>query len=144
VFEDSGYSYGDSLDGMLLGEMLLEPTEIYVKDILRVIDNCEVHGLANITGGGLKNILRLKEMKYVVENPLEPQPVFRYIQKIGKITDLEMYKTFNMGMGFVIIADKNESDNIMEIVGEKGRIVGYVEEGKGVEVPSLKILYEKY
>jgi len=61
-----------------------------------VIKNFEIHGLAHITGGGLMKLQRITKHGFDIFNPLEPQPVFKFLQKEGKVDDIEMYKTFNM------------------------------------------------
>ena len=89
-----------------LGEVLLTPTRIYVKQVLDVIRNCDVHGVAHITGGGFdENIPRiLKEGQgiEVKEGSWEILPVFRMLEKYGKIAHREMFNIFNMGIGMVI------------------------------------------
>ena len=110
VFKNNGYGYHDKLpysdQDITIGESLLCPTKIYVKEILKIIKKYEVHGLAHITGGGWQNIERLKpDVEFVLENPLEPHEIFKVIKKVGKITDLEMHRTFNMGIGFAIVLE---------------------------------------
>ena len=140
VIEKAGYSYRDEFyDGKTIGEELLTPTRIYVKEILDVIKNYEVHGLAHITGGGLLNLKRLKNVKFVIDDPLPPQKIFRFIQELGNIDDDEMFRTFNMGMGFAIVMPKEEAKKLERSGITDGRIVGYVEEGEGVFVKDLRI-----
>ena len=136
VIESAGLSYYDKFNGKTIGEELLTPTRIYI-EILDVVRNCEVHGLAHITGGGLLNLKRLKNAKYVIDNPLKPQKIFRLIQELGKIDDDEMYRTFNMGMGFAIILPEEEVDSVKKYVD--GKVVGFVEEGEGVYVKDMRI-----
>ncbi|MBR6520681.1 MAG: phosphoribosylformylglycinamidine cyclo-ligase, partial [Paludibacteraceae bacterium] len=92
-----------------LGEVLLIPTRIYVKQVLDVIRNCDVHGVAHITGGGFdENIPRiLKEGQgiEVKEGSWEILPVFRMLEKYGKIAHREMFNIFNMGIGMVLAVD---------------------------------------
>ncbi|ADB57455.1 phosphoribosylformylglycinamidine cyclo-ligase [Archaeoglobus profundus] len=136
VIENAGLSYHDKFNGKTIGEELLTPTRIYI-EILDVVRNCEVHGLAHITGGGLLNLKRLKNVKYVIDDPLKPQKIFRFIQELGKIDDDEMYRTFNMGMGFAIILPEEEVDCVKKYVD--GKVVGFVEEGEGVYVKDMRI-----
>ncbi len=137
VVESAGMSYHDKFDGKTIGEELLTPTRIYM-EVLEVLKSCEVHGLAHITGSGLLKLKRLrKDVRYVVDDPLQPQKIFRFIQKLGEVDEDEMYRTFNMGMGFMIIAPEREVDRISEICD--GKVVGRVEEGEGVYVQDLKL-----
>jgi phosphoribosylformylglycinamidine cyclo-ligase len=129
-----------------IGEVLLEPTQIYVKEIVNLIKNIKVHGLAHITGGGLRNLSRLnKNVKFIINEPFDPQPIFRFLQKNGNIDDKEMYQTFNMGMGFAIIVSKNDANNAIKILKKYSKsdvkIVGRIEKGTGVELKTLGIKY---
>lgn len=138
VVEKAGLSYTDEFEnGKTIGEELLTPTRIYI-EVLDVIRNYEVHGMAHITGGGLLNLKRLKKAKFVISNPLPPQKIFKFIQELGNVDDDEMYRTFNMGMGFAIIMPEEEAKRL-EKSGIEGRIVGYVEEGEGVYLSDLRI-----
>ena len=132
VIEANGLSYFDKFNGKTIGEELLTPTKIYI-EVLDIIRKCEVHGLAHITGGGLLKLRRLKKMKYVVDKPLEPQKIFRFIQKLGDVDEDEMYRTFNMGMGFLIVLPEEEAEKLNDPV------VGYVEKGEGVFVRDMRI-----
>ncbi len=136
VIEANGLSYFDKFGEKTIGEELLTPTRIYM-EILDIIRNCEVHGLAHITGGAFRKLKRLrKDVKYVIDSPLKPQEIFRFIQKLGNVDELEMYRTYNMGMGFLIIVPE-ESVTCVEKFGAKR--VGYVEEGEGVFVRDLRL-----
>jgi len=151
VVEQAGFSYDDKFPdglypGKTIGEVMLTPTRIYVKEIVELLKKVDVHGLAHITGSGLWNIPRLKEnVKYVIEEPLEPQPIFMFLKKYGNIDDREMYQTFNMGMGFaVIIAEKdvNEAIKILKKYSDAMvKVVGGIKKGRGVEVPKLGLTY---
>ena len=136
VLEAAGLSYHEKFGDKTIGEELLTPTRIYM-EILDVVRNCEVHGLAHITGGGMLKLKRLKKMKYVIDNPLKPQEIFSFIQKVGEVEEAEMYRTFNMGMGFMIVLPECEVEKLKEIC--EGRVVGYVEDGEGVYVKDLRI-----
>lgn len=132
--------------GKSIGEILLTPTNIYVKEIVELLKKIEVHGLAHITGGGLKNLPRLnKNIKFVIDNPFQPQPIFNFLQKYGNIEDKEMYQTFNMGMGFAIILSKKDANNAINILKKHSKsevkIVGKIEKGKGVEFQKLGLKY---
>jgi phosphoribosylformylglycinamidine cyclo-ligase len=91
--------------GRPLGEVLLEPTEIYVKPIVQLLQSeVEVRGLAHITSGGTKNLLRLAaEVGYEIDDPLPVPPIFNLIQELGDISEEEMHEVFNMGCGFCVV-----------------------------------------
>ena len=124
-----------------LGEVLLTPTRIYVKQVLDVIRNCDVHGVAHITGGGFdENIPRiLKEGQgiEVKEGSWEILPVFRMLEKYGKIAHREMFNIFNMGIGMVLAVDATEADKVIEILkshGERASVIGRVTDTEGVNI----------
>ncbi|HOL07472.1 MAG TPA: AIR synthase-related protein, partial [Methanomassiliicoccaceae archaeon] len=128
-----------------IGLELLTPTEIYVQKVLRVVAECDVHGMVDVTGGGLRNFLRLREgVGVVIDDPLPAQPVFDILANLGKISVEEQYQTFNMGMGFAIILPEEEADKAKAICGDGARVVGHVVDGSGVSAPSLDISYAEY
>lgn len=103
----------DSLGGASLGEVLLTPTQIYVQPVLAALGRgLEIHGMAHITGGGLpENLPRcLGVHQSIVIDPSRwsVPPIFQWIENTGKISKVEMYHTFNMGVGFVIIVPANQ------------------------------------
>jgi phosphoribosylformylglycinamidine cyclo-ligase len=113
-----------------LGEELLVPTRIY-SEVLDINRNCEVHGLAHITGGGLLNLKRLTRLGFDLSDPLTPQEIFKMIQAEGVEVE-EMYKTFNMGMGFAIIAPEREATRIKSL-SDGARQVGTISR-RGIRV----------
>jgi len=151
VIEQSKLSYNDNFPddaypNKKIGEVFLTPTKIYVKEIVELLKKVKVHGLAHITGGGLKNFPRLnKNVKFVINNPFESQPIFKFLQRYGNIDNEEMYKTFNMGMGFAIIIHKKDVDKTIKILKKHShadvKIVGVIEKGNGVSVPMLGLTY---
>jgi phosphoribosylformylglycinamidine cyclo-ligase len=151
VVEEAEFSYSDEFPDELyprktIGDVMLTPTRIYVKEILELLKRIDVHGLAHITGSGLWNIPRLKEkVKYQIKDPLEPQPIFRFLQEYGNIDDYEMYQIFDMGMGFVVVVEEEDIQETMKILEKHSdatvKHVGTVSKGTGVEVPSLKLRY---
>jgi phosphoribosylformylglycinamidine cyclo-ligase len=146
VFQANGVSVNDRLPGLkgTVGEELLTPTEIYVRQVLDITSNHTVHGLVDITGGGLRNILRMKSgLRYAIDDPIEPAPLFNKIRELGEIDDREMYQTLNMSMGFTIIAPKDDAEAIVKENGN-AKIVGYVEKGDGVLLRDGNILYDRY
>ena len=116
-----------------IGKQLVEPTRIYVKEVMELIKQVDVHGIAHITGGGLDNISRINDdFQYVIDHPLPVPSVFDWLQKKGNVEDKEMYRTFNMGMGMIIIVNKNDAEKSVSILGEYAQIIGSVKSGKGV------------
>jgi phosphoribosylformylglycinamidine cyclo-ligase len=100
------------LGGRTVADVLLEPTVIYVRAVLDLLrSDIAVHGLAHITGGGLTNLQRLNDgVGFTVDSPLPVLPVFALIQKLGEVSDEEMYEVFNMGCGFVAVVPAEQAD----------------------------------
>lgn len=118
------YSVNDTVKGLgKIGLAMLTPTEIYVKPVLDVISKCQVHGLANITGGAFTKLLRLKRTGFVLDMMPEPPKIMQLIENLGVTTE-EMYKTFNMGVGFCIVTPKSEVNKVMSIC-TKHKLVSY-------------------
>jgi phosphoribosylformylglycinamidine cyclo-ligase len=118
--------------GRPLGEVLLEPTEIYVKPIVELLrSEVEVHGLAHITSGGTDNLLRLAaEVGYEIDDPLPVPPIFDLIQERGNISDEEMREVFNMGCGFcVVVPERDEALASLHSHYPEARRIGRVVEG---------------
>jgi phosphoribosylformylglycinamidine cyclo-ligase len=151
VIKNSNLSYNDKFPeeyypNKTIGEVLLSPTNIYVKEIVKILKNHDIHGVSHITGGGLRNIPRLnKNVKFVIDDPFEPQEIFHFIQKYGNIEDKEMYQTFNMGMGLVVIVTEDDLDNSIKILRKYSnsnvKVVGRVEKGEGVEFKKLRLIF---
>jgi phosphoribosylformylglycinamidine cyclo-ligase len=104
--------------GRPLGEVLLEPTEIYVRPVLDLLDSAvDVRGLAHITGDGLNNLTRLAApVGYEIDSPLPVPPVFDLIRERGEISDSEMYEVFNMGCGFACVVAAADEDAALELL----------------------------
>jgi phosphoribosylformylglycinamidine cyclo-ligase len=136
------YSINDKVRGIgRIGDALLTPTEIYVQPVLDIIRKCQVHGLANITGGAFTKLLRLKNTGFVLDSMPEPPEIMQLIQNLGVDED-EMYKTFNMGIGFCIVAPKNNSEKITAICKKhrlSSQIIGSISNRKGVFVNSKRL-----
>ncbi len=121
-----------------LGDALIEPTIIYVKPILNVIGKFPINGIAHITGGGFKeNIERIlpNHCNALIETSCWNQPdVFNWIQNEGKISEDEMFNTFNCGIGMVLIIKENHASEITETflkLGYQSTQIGYIENGTG-------------
>ncbi|HVD40721.1 MAG TPA: phosphoribosylformylglycinamidine cyclo-ligase [Solirubrobacterales bacterium] len=104
--------------GRPLGDVLLEPTEIYVKPIVELLrSEVDVRGLAHITSGGTKNLLRLAaEVGYEIDDPLPVPPIFDLIQEQGGVSDEEMSEVFNMGCGFCVVVPAGDESSALELL----------------------------
>jgi phosphoribosylformylglycinamidine cyclo-ligase len=120
-----GKSYWDGAKP--LGEELLVPTKIYVKSIMKLIESCDVKGLAHITGGGLTHnvprILPDNITAAIILGKWTILPIFEFMQKEGNISEDEMLQTFNMGIGMVVIAGPDEADKAIELLEAEGETV---------------------
>ena len=113
-----------ALDGRGLGEVLLTPTRIYVKPVLALLEQVEVHGISHITGGGFyENIPRsipdglgAKIEKAALQTPV----IFDFIARSGSIPERDMYNTFNMGVGMSITVPKEQADRALAVLRESG------------------------
>jgi len=138
----SKYSIRDKIKGIgVLGDALLAPTEIYVKPVLQAIKECNIHGLAHITGGAFTKLLRLKKTGFLLDGIPDAPQIFQQIQDQG-VKREEMYKTFNMGIGFCLVAPSSETGNISKIFKKHGFVssqIGKITERKGVYIDKIKI-----
>lgn len=131
------------LGGRPLGEVLLTPTKIYVRQMLEVIRSIDVHGICHITGGGfdenIPRVLRPGQGVEIEEGSWEILPVFRCLERWGGIPHREMYNIFNMGIGMVAVMSAADAPRAIEILGsygEKASVIGRVVEGEGVKIKS--------
>ena len=131
----------EEFGGRTLGETLLTPTRIYVKQVLDVIRNCDVHGVAHITGGGfdenIPRILHKGQGIEIEEGSWEILPVFRMLEKGGGVPHREMFNIFNMGIGMVLAVDESEAQKAIDILashGEKASVIGKIVDGEGVRI----------
>jgi len=138
----SNYSLKQKFKGVgMLGNALLKPTEIYVKPVLEAIEKCSIHGLAHITGGSFTKLLRLKQIGFELDNLPKTPPLMQLIQDCGVNCD-EMYKTFNMGVGFCIVSPENQVKKIRKIFKNHKTTtyeIGHISKKKGVFVNSKRI-----
>jgi phosphoribosylformylglycinamidine cyclo-ligase len=108
----------EELGGRTVGELLLEPTVIYVPAIRELLESdVDVRGLAHITGDGFLNLLRLESQAgYRIEAPLDVPPVFAHIAERGGVDDAELYEVFNMGCGFCVIVPPDDADAAIRLL----------------------------
>jgi phosphoribosylformylglycinamidine cyclo-ligase len=131
-------SYDERLkNGRTLGEELLIPTRIY-HEALKAASACTVHGMCHITGGGLLNFNRLSPHGFMVITPITPPEIFSWIQKTGDISTVEMYRTFNMGMGYACIVPTDSVAGVQKVV-KGAKVVGEITEEPGVWLKDLEI-----
>ncbi len=148
ILKENGLKMDDKFPGesKKVHEVVLEPTRIYVRDILDIINIVDIKGMANITGGGFKNIVRLKDMKYVFDDPVEPQNVFRQMKEMGNLSWQQMYETFNMGTGFMVVINEESKSDFVTTLRSRMQIreIGHVENGSGIEIPKYEVKLEGY
>src|SRR5690349_20840624 len=132
----SGSNAATTLDGRPLFERLLAPTRIYVKSCLEIARKLPVRGFAHITGGGLTdNIPRVLPdgLEVVLERAhWHRDPVFEWLQRTGRIDSTEMYRTFNCGIGMVVVVPPEHADEAMRVLaarGETATLIGEVRRG---------------
>ena len=147
VFKDNQLDLNTKYDTLpdTLGNVLLTPTRIYVKPVLEVLKNVDIHAICHITGGGFdENIPRaLREGQgiFVDEHNWEMPAIFPFLEKYGKVNHREMFNVFNMGIGMVLMVDPKDADRTVEIfneLGEKAFVIGNVTDKEGVVDIRLK------
>eukprot|EP00963_Diacronema_lutheri_P001067 scaffold68_cov340-Pavlova_lutheri.AAC.20 len=137
ILEKSGTTLRDPLEGTdkMLGEALLAPTAIYVNEVLGMAEKIPVKAMAHITGGGFTdNIPRVLPKGLGVrirKESWEIPPLFQWLQKAGGVSDSEMFRTFNMGIGMVVVTDK-EGASAASMYG--AHVIGEVTEVEAVEI----------
>ena len=144
IFADNSLDLNSTypeLDGKVLGDVALTPTRIYVKQVLDVIRNCDVHGVAHITGGGfdenIPRILNEGQGIEIREGSWEILPIFHLLEKYGGIAHREMFNIFNMGIGMVLAVDESEAQKAIDILvshGEKASVIGCITSTPGVSI----------
>jgi phosphoribosylformylglycinamidine cyclo-ligase len=135
LFERMGLEVSDRVDGLsgTVGEELLTPTRIYVRPVLKLLEHFHLHGIAHITGGGFTdNIPRIipTGCKAVIYRKTWPvPPIFEVIQEGGNVSEAEMLRTFNNGIGMILAVPQQEAKDILtrlESLKEKGYLIGEV------------------
>ena len=124
--------YSDEL-GRTLGEALLEPTRIYVKSVLRCMDAAAVRGVSHITGGGFfENIPRCLPdglTAKIDRSAIQTPPIFSMLQRMGGISEHDMFNTYNMGVGMTVIVPKEDTDRAVAALDCGAYIIGEIVEG---------------
>ncbi|SMD30640.1 phosphoribosylformylglycinamidine cyclo-ligase [Picrophilus oshimae] len=148
ILKDNNVSYDENFpnENKKVYEVLLEPTRIYVREVLDMLGIVNIKGMANITGGGIKNITRIKDLKYIIDNPIKPQNVFNVLMDLGRLEYKQMYEIFNMGMGYIIIIDEESKLDLVNTL--RGRVdfkeIGHVENGSGISIPEYGVELSGY
>jgi phosphoribosylformylglycinamidine cyclo-ligase len=127
LIEKSGVDMESDFEGRKFKDVVMTPTKLYVKSILALLEALPVKGMAHITGGGItENIPRVLPVGLTAEissNSWELPPLFKWLKAQGNITDLEMYKTFNCGVGMAIIMSADNAAEAMKVLEAKGETV---------------------
>ncbi len=135
LLEDKGYALTDTIDGLdqPLGEVLLTPTKLYPKAVLPLLKKVDVKGMAHVTGGGFyENLPRMLRADLSVSIQLVSWPIHSIFDIIGEaasMTQDELFHVFNMGIGFVLVVDKEDVDEALsslKATGETGYVIGEV------------------
>ena len=124
-----------------LGEVLLEPTVIYVKAVLALLNQVSVKGIAHITGGGfIENIPRMLPLglgAHINESTLTIHPIFTLLETLGNIKHSDMFNIFNMGIGMVVVIDEKDLDKTLEVLKEHApRVIGVITNQEGILITS--------
>ena len=136
LFEDKHYSVNDKPENLLgesVGEALLKPHKSYLNSVLSIMKNFNIKGMAHITGGGfysnIKRILPSNVGVKIISSAWDTLPIFDFIQKTGKISNEEMHRAFNMGIGMVLFVNSDDAVDILELaknMKENAYIIGKV------------------
>ncbi len=125
----------------ILGKELLEPTRIYVKAVKELVEKVEVHGLAHITGGGaflkLGRVIGQAGLGAELDELPTPPEIFQLIKRAGRIRDAEMYHTFNMGVGLIVICPESQAERVIQAFNrhrQSARRIGRVERQPGIRI----------
>jgi phosphoribosylformylglycinamidine cyclo-ligase len=151
LFEAAGLRVGNRIDELAttLGEELLRPTSIYVREAMEILQNVPgCKALFNITGDGLLNLCRAAApVGYEIDRSMEPQPIFSLIQRHGEVSDPEMFEVFNMGTGFCYVVAPDEVAATLAILkkhGRDARPIGHAvaDPDKKVRIPARNLVGE--
>lgn len=129
------YKYDDLDKNKTLGEIILTPTNIYVKDVLKVLETVNVHSIAHITGGGFyENIPRATNGLgfRVYKDKINTPSIFKFLQKYGNVPENKMYNYFNMGIGMILILNKDEANKVTSIVKDSVIIGEIIPDGEEI------------
>lgn len=147
ILEVSGTDLNTEIDGQPLIDALMAPTRIYVKPLLELMKSVEIHALSHITGGGLlENLPRVmpqNTMAKIDTNSWQRPAVFDWLEKAGNVEYEEMHRTFNCGIGMVLVVDQNDQKKAIDLLtqaGETVSVIGEIESSEQAE-PTV-VLYK--
>jgi len=128
-----------------VSEELLIPTRIYVKAIENLLEKCKINGLAHITGGGFKKLFRLTEYGFQITKFPKPYEIFEEIRSLGNISYQEMFSIFNMGIGFVVVVPKEETEKAMNILNQhfEAFILGKIIDEPTITIPQYDVIFTR-
>ena len=148
IIKNNNINYDEKFpgDNKTVADVLLEPTRIYVREVLDAMSLVPIKGMANITGGGIKNVPRMKDMKYVINNAFDPDNVFLRLMDLGNLSFSEMFEIFNMGMGYIVIIDPESKTDFLNTVRNRVPVkeIGHVENGSGIVIPEYSVEMHGY
>ena len=126
-------------------EELLIPTRIYVKAIENLLEKCKIHGLAHITGGGFKKLFRLTQYGFEITKFPRSQDIFEEIKRLGNISYQEMFSVFNMGIGFVVVVPKEETEKALSILNQHFEtfVLGKIIEDPIITFPQYDVIFTR-
>jgi phosphoribosylformylglycinamidine cyclo-ligase len=132
-----------------IGRELLQPTRIYTEAVDAIADLPGVHGLAHMSGGGVRNLVRLNPgVEFVLHRWPTVPPLFRWLQEQGGLSDEELFQTFNAGVGFVVVVDDDAVAEVTARLAKAGAPdtvpIGRVGRGEGVTLPEHRLEYRGY
>lgn len=148
IFDRMRCSISDPLPGLdaTVAETLLTPTRIYVRSIMNLLKDFKINGIAHITGGGLlENVPRVLPrgcIARILRDSWEAPPIFKLLQEAGNVEQTEMYRTFNMGIGMVLVVQPEDVEDIISRLhglGEKAWLIGEIK-GKGDAEPCVELV----
>jgi phosphoribosylformylglycinamidine cyclo-ligase len=151
LLDDAGLALDSrpaELAGDSVADVLLEPTVIYVRAALELLDSAiPVHGLAHITGDGVRNLLRLNPaIGFELDAPLPVPPVFELVRQAGDVTDEDMWRTFNMGCGLCAVVPAGQADEAVALLARRhpgtARIGSVTADPGRVALPGPGLVYE--
>ena len=145
VLERSNSSLDQPFDGSTLGEVLLRPTQLYVKPLLSLQQQVAIHAMAHITGGGLlENIPRVLPSQMQARITPGPWPeLFHWLQTTGQISTPEMYRTFNCGIGMVVVVPQAQAQQAVAHLQQQqiaARVIGQIEPREDLQQPQVVIV----
>ena len=138
VLKDSGTTLTDVFENSTFAQVLLEPTRIYVKPVLKLLEQVPLKGIAHITGGGLlENLPRILPQGLTADidcTAWQRPAIFNWLQTTGNISPLEMYRTFNCGVGMILVTEQDRVHSTIELLkaqGEEAWQIGQVNKSTG-------------